>query len=160
MRRSLAGSDPATDNLRDALAREQHRIDDLFSAVLRAVEARDGARVSLSLGALGRRLLDHLRTEERHLLPRLAEAHPREAEILRADHADIRARLAALGLSIHAGGPSASQVAELASLVNAHGVREDELTYDWADTHLDPQDRIDLLERLRSRLAQAQDTHD
>lgn len=157
MRRSLSGSDPATDNLRDALAREQERIDDLFAAVVDALDARDHGRASRALGALSHRLLAHLRTEERHLLPRLGEVHPVEAETLRAEHALIRSKLAALGMSVHAGSLAASHVHELAREVRSHGEREDALTYAWADAHLSAPERIDLLARVRERHAESQD---
>lgn len=157
MKRSFSGSDPATDNLRDALAREQERIDDLFAGVVDALEARDSTRASRALGSLSRRLLAHLRTEERHLLPSLAEAHPKEAEMLRAEHAVIRSKLAALGMSVHSDALAPSHVLELAREVRSHGEREDALTYAWADAHLSAHERIDLLARVRERHAESQD---
>jgi hypothetical protein len=85
-----------------------------------------------------RALADHLRAEEQFILPEFAKTYPEEARALAAEHAEIRALVAELGVGVDLHQLSAPIAEHLAAVLTAHAQREDAVLYSWAARRLLP----------------------
>lgn len=124
------------EGLRALLTREHRELDQLFEALLQALQA-DARQDAFRLWtAFDDGLCRHMALEEKELLPRLQEANPREVEALLGEHAQIRANLADLGLGVDLHEIRVQTVSDFIEQLRRHAKREDALAYRWAEKNL------------------------
>jgi hemerythrin-like domain-containing protein len=129
------------------LAREHDRLDQLFEQLLGALRA-DAREDAMRLWtAFDEGLCEHMQFEEKVVLPALRTAEPREAAALAEEHEQIRAKLAELGVALDLHEVRAETVADFVEQLRRHARREDALAYQWAERHLDAEDRKALKHR-------------
>lgn len=132
--------------LRERLARDHERLDQVFEQLLAALRA-DAREDVLRLWTLfDDGLCRHMALEEQYLLPELERQEPREAAWIARDHADMRAKLAELGVGIDLHQVPAELVADFIDELRQHALREDAIAYRWseAEGHLAPSARQQL----------------
>lgn len=134
--------------LRDALMRDHEQIEPMFDAVLAHLHVGDVPAVDEAWTKLERALLAHLDLEEMFILPALARHDAVRAGTIRAEHADIRGRLAEVGVALELHAMSEERLASLRDEVRAHSVAE-EKDYRWAEGELPKPLAGTLLRRLR-----------
>lgn len=148
-------SDPGTDDLRSLLCREHAFFEALLHDARGVLEAGDTAAAVAYLREVERGLLGHLRVEERHFFPAMAEHHEHEVRTLREAHTRLRARLREV-----MGAPSdepAVQLARIQALVEdlrAHAEHEEGIVYAWADASLSEHVHARLRRLLRDELGE------
>lgn len=138
--------------LRSFLKRDHARLEGLHARLLDEL-GDDPARQPHEVWRRFREgLLDHMAAEERYLFRRFGLAHRREADTLRADHAELRTALARLAAR---SGVDREELERLIAAVCAHGRREDHLLYRWAEQEVDTtvQERIARELSTRERAA-------
>jgi hypothetical protein len=126
---------PST-GLRQRLAGDHERLDQLFEALRAAFDAdapQDAARL---WGELDRGLGAHMDFEERHVLPAFRAVDQREADDLLREHELIRRRLIEFGVGVDLHLLRVEVVADFIALLRAHARREDALLYRWAEREL------------------------
>lgn len=124
------------ESLRALLTREHRELDQLFEALLEALQA-DARQDALRLWtAFDDGLCRHMALEEKELLPRLQEENPREVEALLAEHAQIRTKLIDLGVGVDLHEMHVQTVSDFIEELRRHAKREDALAYRWAEKNL------------------------
>jgi hemerythrin superfamily protein len=139
--------------LYDALHRDHQRLDALFEELLNHVHVNDAQLIDATWTRFERGLLAHLEAEEQHMLPALEREDPAVAARVREEHAQIRAALAELGVGVEIHIVREEMVERFVQLLRAHGKREEETVYRWADRALDNTPKQSILDRLRSAAA-------
>ncbi|MFO0685363.1 MAG: hemerythrin domain-containing protein [Sandaracinus sp.] len=134
------------------MGEEHARLRALLEQVLDAFDTNNPAWAASSYAELERTLSEHLATEEEHVFPLLSERAPRELEALQTEHAEIRKRLAALGVAVDLHAVRADAIHEFVALLRDHAAREDALAYRHADDALESSVRRRVIARLRQRL--------
>ena len=122
--------------LRQRLARDHERLDQLFEELRAAFDAdarHDAARL---WGELDQGLGAHMDFEERHILPVFRAVDRREADELLREHELIRRRLIELGVGVDLHLLRVEVVVDFIALLRAHARREDALLYRWAEKEL------------------------
>jgi hypothetical protein len=115
------------------LLSEHHRVlDERLDRMVTSALVRDGADLRAEWDDFERELLRHLEYEEAELLPELAADNPAEARAIVAEHAEIRAKLADLGLSLDLHLLRSEAVEAFVRQLKAHARREDDMLYAWA----------------------------
>jgi hemerythrin-like domain-containing protein len=124
------------EGLRALLAREHRELDQLFEALLNALQA-DARDDALRLwSAFDDGLCRHMALEEKHLLPLLEQQDAREVEGLLKEHEDIRAKLAELGVGVDLHEIRVQTVSDFVEQLRLHARREDALAYRWAQQNV------------------------
>jgi hemerythrin-like domain-containing protein len=124
------------EGLRALLAREHRELDQLFEALLNALQA-DARDDALRLwSAFDDGLCRHMALEEKHLLPLLQQQDAREVEELLKEHEDIRAKLAELGVGVDLHEIRVQTVSDFVEQLRRHARREDALAYRWAQQNV------------------------
>jgi hemerythrin-like domain-containing protein len=132
------------------LAQEHDQLDQLFEQLLDALRAdarEDAMRLWTEFDA---GLCEHMQFEEKVVLPALRTAEPREAAALAEEHDQIRAKLAELGVALDLHEVRAETVADFVEQLRRHARRENALAYQWAEHHLDAEDRNALKHRANT----------
>jgi hemerythrin-like domain-containing protein len=112
---------------------EHHRVlDDRLDRIVMGAKVRDAADLRDDWSDFERELLRHLEYEEAELLPGFATDSPAEARAILAEHANIRATLADLGMSLDLHLLRSQAVEAFVQQLKAHARREDEMLYAWA----------------------------
>lgn len=93
---------------------------------------RDDVRAVIA--DLQTRVLAHLDSEERDLLPGYAEAAPEDAQIILSEHAAVRKALAEMDMATDLHLVRANAVGAFMDLLRAHAERENRGLYRWAAT--------------------------
>jgi hemerythrin-like domain-containing protein len=147
----------------ELLSREHDRLDQLFERLLNALRA-DAREDALRLWAeFDDGLCEHMQFEEKVVLPALRTAEPREAASLAEEHEQIRAKLAELGVALDLHEVRAETVADFVEQLRRHARRENGLGYQWAERHLDAEDRhalkhrADIAKYVRQQLCDLRD---
>ena len=122
--------------LRALLTRDHQELDELFTSLLDALRADARVDVSRLWSALDAGLYRHMALEEQEVLPLLRQQDAREANALLAEHDEIRAKLAELGMGIDLHEVVVQTVADFIEQLRRHARREDALAYRWAEQHL------------------------
>jgi hemerythrin-like domain-containing protein len=124
------------EGLRALLAREHRELDQLFEALLNALQA-DARDDALRLwSAFDDGLCRHMALEEKHLLPLLEQQDAQEVEGLLKEHEDIRAKLAELGVGVDLHEIRVQTVSDFVEQLRRHARREDALAYRWAQQNV------------------------
>jgi hemerythrin-like domain-containing protein len=139
------------EGLRALLARDHRELDRLFEALLNALQA-DAREDALRLwSAFDDGLCRHMTLEEKHLLPLLRKQDAREVEALLAEHDEIRAKLAELGVGVDLHEIRVQTVSDFVEQLRRHASREDALAYRWAQQNVPAAQQTEI----RSALAAA-----
>jgi hemerythrin-like domain-containing protein len=139
------------EGLRALLTRDHRELDRLFDALLNALQA-DAREDALRLwSAFDDGLCRHMTLEEKHLLPLLQQLDPREVEALLAEHDEIRAKLAELGVGVDLHEIRVQTVSDFVEQLRRHASREDALAYRWAQQNVPAAQQTEI----RSALAAA-----
>jgi hemerythrin-like domain-containing protein len=144
-------SRPQRTDLRARLVREHSLLEERFADVARAFRANAREEVVPLWTSFERSLLEHMELEEELILPQLAKDDPEAAAQVEAEHKQICAQLTEMGVGVDLHRTRADAVESFIETLRAHARREDELTYRWAEKHLDEAPRRELLSRLRRR---------
>lgn len=143
----MAKNETKPEGVWQLLAQEHDQLDQLFEQLLNALRA-DAREDAMRLWAkFDEGLCEHMQFEERVILPALRAAEPREAAALAEEHAQIRAKLAELGVALDLHEIRAETVAGFVEQLRRHARRENALAYQWAEHHLDAEDRKALKHR-------------
>jgi hemerythrin-like domain-containing protein len=136
------------EGLRALLAREHRELDQLFEALLNALQA-DARDDALRLGsAFDDGLCRHMALEEKHLLPLLQQQDAREVEELLKEHEDIRAKLAELGVGVDLHEIRVQTVSDFVEQLRRHARREDALAYRWAQQNVSAAQQAEIRRAL------------
>lgn len=135
-------------SLRLALLGDHRRMEELIENVGRCVSADDRHGALGEWPALERMLLAHMDLEEMLLFPKLSPSEAKAVGRLRAEHADIRARLGEIGLALELHVARKAMFDDLVARLLDHAGREDEILYGWADRKL-PERVLEALLRRR-----------
>jgi hypothetical protein len=120
-------------SLEGMLAGDHHRLDRAFQAIVTRAGRGDFDGLAAEWRVFQDRLLEHLDTEERTLIPALAEDRPVEAQVLLDEHAGIRVKLLRIGFEIDLRCVGAGRADEFASAMRGHAEREESIFYPWVD---------------------------
>jgi hemerythrin-like domain-containing protein len=124
------------EGLRALLTREHRELDQLFEALLEALQADARQEVLQLWTAFDDGLCRHLALEEKELLPLLHQHNPREVEALLAEHDQIRTNLAELGMGVDLHEIRVQTVSDFIEQLRRHAKREDALAYRWGEENL------------------------
>lgn len=112
---------------------EHHRVlDEQLDRIVVGAQVRDAAELRAEWTDFERELLRHLEYEEAEILPGFAADSPAEARAILAEHADIRATLADLGISLDLHLLRSEAVQAFVQQLKAHARRENDMLYAWA----------------------------
>jgi hemerythrin-like domain-containing protein len=136
-----AHRDDASTTLRDALLADHHRIDDMLTRILVALEAVDPDRAANEWADFDQALTAHLDAEDRYLIPALSVSRPRVALALLQEHRHVRGRALELGKAIEKRALRPEIVRGFVDELSAHVRHETSVLYEWADDELDASDR-------------------
>jgi hemerythrin-like domain-containing protein len=146
------------EGLRALLARDHRELDQLFEALLSALQA-DARDDALRLwSAFDEGLCRHMAVEEKHLFSLLGQQDAREVEALLREHDDIRAKLAELGVGVDLHEIRVQTVSDFVEQLRRHASREDALAYRWAQQNVpvaqqnEIRTALDAARALRQRL--------
>lgn len=140
------------EGLRALLARDHRELNQLFEALLNALQA-DAREDALRLwAAFDDGLCRHMALEEKDLLPLLHQEDAREVEALLEEHEQIRTKLADLGVGVELHQIRVQTVSDFIEQLRRHASREDALAYRWAQQNVPAAQQ----EQVRSALAAAQ----
>jgi len=131
--------------VREIFGEHHRKLERMFEEVLETLRAGDVREAARQWSALDRELDQHMALEEREMLPQLAASERAAVEQIRAEHAEIRARVAELGAAVDLHRITEAQAKALFDRLRAHAANEDALLYRRADLF---RDRGSLLERL------------
>jgi len=126
--------------LREEAARlrtEHRRLDTLCESLLEAYRNGDWRDVAAQWKHFETMIRTHLDTEEQRAFAMFREVDPAEAELLLAEHAELREKLSALGVNIELHALPHTDAEELVRRVRAHAAREERLFYPWVDDNDD-----------------------
>jgi len=134
--------------LRDLMTRDHRRLEKLFDELLEAFHADAREELSRLWTALEEGLGAHLDAEDRWALEAFARVDAPEAAALRAEHIDIRHRLAELGVGVDLHAVPERVAQGFIAALRAHARREDALLYRWIDAQLDREAARHLMDHL------------
>ncbi|MCA9595341.1 MAG: hemerythrin domain-containing protein [Myxococcales bacterium] len=135
--------------VRERMLHDHEQLERSFKELESVVEGANAPTLVERWTAFERRVKAHFDAEERHLLPRLEDAHPNEVAELRREHEDILTRVADLGVRVDLHTLRQDAATDLLQRLRDHAKREDDALYRWADELGDPS----LGERLLDALA-------
>jgi hypothetical protein len=111
------------------LSQDHQQLAALLECLSQAAEASDRETLVATWAELETRLICHMEAEERYLLPLVEASHPAEVTRTLAEHAQIRDRIAELGLAVELHAVRSSDIRALIELLQAHSKHEDEALY-------------------------------
>jgi hemerythrin HHE cation binding domain-containing protein len=144
--RDMSGTHGRRSELRRRLIEDHQRIQQLALSVAACVDADDPHGALDEWPAFEKALLDHMNTEELHVLPRFAEVDPGEAARLRDEHTTLRSELGELCICLELHTARKPMFDALIARIWRHAEREDELMYTWAERTL-PERAVDVVTR-------------
>ena len=134
----------ARSDIREAaeLLPEHHRVlDERLDRIVIEAQVCDAVELRAAWSDFERELLRHLEYEEAEVLPGFARDNPAEARAILAEHANIRATAADLGLSLDLHLLRSEAVENFVHQLKAHARRENEMLYAWARRRAAADDR-------------------
>ena len=142
-----SGLDPAAAT--PLLFADHHRQLEAACETLRACTYTDEPfELVVRFRSFERAVLEHLRAEEDSILPRYEVYAPADAELIRTTHAELRRQLFRIGIEVELHCVRAESLEELVKTLRAHAAHEDRGFYPWAQAHLPPRTRRELLRRV------------
>jgi hemerythrin-like domain-containing protein len=155
----MTTTEDAQETLGTLLTRDHQRLDQVFTALLNALQADAREDVLRLWAAFDDGLSLHMALEEEHILPALRERDPVLADALSREHQTIRLMLAELGVAVDLHQIRAETVSDFIDQLRRHASREEALVYRWADENLSAPEkallrtRLDTATFLRKQLA-------
>lgn len=143
---------PSAARIDEQLRAEHQELESRFLHVLGKLRGADRDEVRRAWLAMESQLRGHMRAEERHLLPRFAEAHPAESQRICEEHAQIRAQLDKFGIDLDLHALSVQAAEQFIGALRQHAAREDALYYVWAESHASELERSAIHARRRERV--------
>jgi hemerythrin-like domain-containing protein len=137
-------------DIQERFSADHARLQGMFQRLTDTVSGGDLPDVSATWAAFEAGLLAHFETEEAELLPLLADSDPAEARALRAEHDEIRAIVAELGVMTDLHAIRKEVVDRLLDRLRAHAAREDRSLYRLADERLREPERAGVLGALEA----------
>jgi hemerythrin-like domain-containing protein len=126
------------EGLHALLARDHRELNQLFDALLDALQA-DAREDALRLwSAFDDGLSRHMALEEAHVFPLLRRHDEHEVEGLLREHDQIRATLAELGVGVDLHEIRVQTVSDFIEQLRRHASREAALAYRWVQQHVAP----------------------
>jgi hemerythrin-like domain-containing protein len=136
------------------LTREHQELEQLFQALLDALQA-DAREDAIRLwAAFDDGLSRHMALEEKELLPLLQLQDAPEVAALLREHDEIRAKLTDLGVGVDLHEIRVQTVSEFIDQLRRHAKREDALAYRWAEKNLPPGPRDEVQRAVGEARAQ------
>jgi hemerythrin-like domain-containing protein len=136
------------EGLRALLARDHRELNQLFDALLNALQA-DAREDALRLwSAFDDGLCRHMTLEETHVLPLLRNHDEREVNELLQEHEQIRAKLAELGVGVDLHEIRVQTVSDFIEQLRRHASREEALAYRWAQQNVAPAQQDEMRKAL------------
>jgi hemerythrin-like domain-containing protein len=120
----------------DLLAEHHRGLDQQLDRLVMRAQMGDPSLLRDEWIAFERELSRHLEQEETELLPGFASHDATEARAILAEHAEIRAALLEIGLSLDLHLLRTEAVKDFVRRLRAHAQREEATLYDWARRHL------------------------
>jgi hemerythrin-like domain-containing protein len=124
-----------TETITQALPEHHRRLERIFDALVAQAYEGDPIALRSEWDGFERELLRHMELEEKELLPTFAREQRAGADRLRAEHAQIRAALIEMAISLDLHALRADAVRDFVALLKEHARREDRLFYPWAHQH-------------------------
>lgn len=134
------------------LSRDHARLERLYERLVSAYRNGDWSSVRAEWDVFEPALQAHMTMEESRVFPLFRTAHPREADALLDEHAELRGKLSAFGVRVELHALPLDEVEALIAQLRAHAACEDRLLYPWVDRNLE---LGALLERTNSSEANA-----
>jgi hypothetical protein len=119
-------------DLRVQLTKDHEELEALLRCLSEDTAAPECGALQTTWCQFETRLLAHMDTEERYLLPLLETSNAVETARIRADHARIRQLVSELGVSIELHTARKPGITQLISLLRTHAEYEDRVLYDLA----------------------------
>lgn len=120
-------------DVRESLGSDHEAIDHRLSDLVNAVEGAGFPTILQVFREVDRGLRAHIDSEERYLLGRFEELHPREIRELRQDHERFRRALDELSIETELHTLRKERIDDLVAQLRAHARKEDATLYQWAD---------------------------
>jgi polyisoprenoid-binding protein YceI len=149
----VAGRGPTRDSIQTMLARDHERLDQLFRSVMSAMDGGDLADLRCAWLAFESELERHLDVEEKHVVPLFARSKPKEAQLLKEEHGQLRAGLLDMGIDLDLHCLERARFQAFADTLRAHARHEDALFHPWANRHLDSDAAASMREALGAGVA-------
>jgi len=127
---------PTTKETADALRRDHHRLEKLFTRLQAACLEDDWSEVRTQWDAFELALRAHMESEEKHVLPAFRRAEGDEAAAIVAEHDQLRNLLGELGVRVDLHAVTEPEIEQLLARVRAHALREDRILYPWLDAQI------------------------
>jgi hemerythrin-like domain-containing protein len=130
-----SGAEPSSaeeSSVQRQLVHEHGQLDRALEELRCAAEGSHAADVRRAWDELERLLLRHLDFEEQQLFPQVEALHPEWTRGFRSDHAELRRRLAELGVRVDLHALRKGEVDEFVSTLRSHAEVEDRTVYRWA----------------------------
>jgi len=124
---------PRTTTSATSLRADHDALEDLTHSVMKKVIAGRREGLAEAIGELQARVLAHLDSEERDVLPRYAEYAPQDASELLAEHATMRSVLAELDVAVDLHFVRANALDAFLATLRTHAIRENAGLYRWAE---------------------------
>lgn len=137
------------------LSQDHQQLAVLLERLSRAAEACDREGLAVTWAELEPRLIGHMDAEERYLLPLVEADYPTEVKRTLLEHAQIRDRLAELGVAIELHAVRCGDIQALNDLLQAHAKHEDEELYVRAGDKVSVAVEHRVLSTLRTALRSA-----
>lgn len=131
-------TNPAIKVRAGALLRREHaRLERLYGDFLGAYRTGEWSRVREGWSTLEAAIREHIKIEQRDVLPSFRAIQPAEAARLSADHDTMLRLTDAIAMAIELHAFPAADARELIARIRAHAAREEVLLYPWMDEALD-----------------------
>lgn len=143
---------PSSSELCTLLRNDHDRLERLYRSLMAAFEGGDRPECERIWTQLERGVLEHLETEEEHILPEFRRVDYAETLALLGEHEQVRANLADLGVGIDLHLVRADVAKRFVDDLLSHAARENRLMYRWL-AHDAPAVMVAaMFERVRARL--------
>jgi len=134
----------------ERLRADHQKLDGMLRALAQATVAPEWDAIEASWDALEARLLCHMQAEERYLLPLLEASHPAEVKRISTEHAQLRGRVAELGIAVELHLARPEEILTLVDALRRHTAYEDEALYRLAGDRASAAVGHDLLAALKT----------
>ncbi|HTT72147.1 MAG TPA: hemerythrin domain-containing protein [Anaeromyxobacteraceae bacterium] len=143
----------APTSLSALLGRDHERLRVLFAQLLDEFREGDREELRTTWTAFESGLLAHLAAEERHLFPLFRKVDPEESSALLREHGEFRRTLDELGVGVDLHSVKLDVAQAFVDALTAHGRREDQRLYQWAEEGVLPAGREAVVRALAHDLA-------
>jgi iron-sulfur cluster repair protein YtfE (RIC family) len=150
---STTGSPTKFDTVTRYLSWDHDRLDGLLGEVTRRVEAGDLKQAGSLFEAFDSGLRRHIRLEETILFPLFEQRTGRSTgptTVMRVEHRAIEAQLLRMRQALDIGDAAeyGGGLGMLHEVLGAHNLKEESVLYPTTDDLLDPEERLDFVDRL------------